>query len=129
DAVFVYLERMLASDHSMQADLAPRPYGLVSCAVSPDGHVVAAVAPREAVWLGFQAVDPGSPAVVRVRAESSDGIDAITGQRWEDGLRDHPRNHLVCPPDSRLVGDRDRGGIVPFALDGAHGTRHVVRSF
>jgi hypothetical protein len=79
--------------------------------------VIAACAPGEAVWLGFQPVDVASPAIVRVRADSPQPVDAVTGERWEDGLSDQPRNHLVCPPDSRLLGVRHPDGFVPFGAD------------
>jgi hypothetical protein len=74
--VFVYLERTLATT-------APRPYGVAPAALH-EGAVIAAVGPGEAVWLGFQAVDPARPATVHVLA----GATEIA--------------RLVCPPDSRL---------------------------
>lgn len=94
DAVFVYLQRTIAPTAPLPADVAPRVYGLSPAAVAPSGSVVAAVAAGEAVWLGFQAVDPSRPATVRVRVESDEPIDV----------------EAVVPPDSRLPGQMFRSG-------------------
>jgi len=74
--------------------VAPRVYGLSPAAVAPSGSLVAAVATGEAVWLGFQAVDPSQPATVRVRVEGDEPTDV----------------ELVVPPDSRLAGQMFRSG-------------------
>jgi hypothetical protein len=66
----VYLERTLL-------ETAPRPYGVAPAALIGDA-VVAAVAPGEAVWLGFQALD--RPVEVQIRGEEP----------------------LLCPPATRL---------------------------
>lgn len=129
DAVFVYLERTLAPSRPLPPDVAPRSYGLSPTGISPARSVIAACAPGEAVWLGFQAVDAASPVIVRVRVDSPQELDAVTGERWEEGVRDHPRNHLVCPPDSRLVGIRHPNGFVPFGVDAARGGSQVPQGF
>jgi len=116
DDVFVYLERMLAPSGPLPPQIAPRSYGVAPVAASPSGPVVAAVGPGEAVWLGFQPVDPARPVIVRVRVDRPEPLDAVTGQPWEDGLSDDPRNYLVCPPDSRLTGVRQANGYLPFGL-------------
>ena len=67
-------------------------YGLSPAAVAPSGSVVAAVAPGEAVWLGFQAVDPSRPVTVQVRVEGGEPAD------------------VVVPPASRLQGRMFRSG-------------------
>jgi hypothetical protein len=72
----------------------PRAYGLSPAAVGPSGSVVAAVARGEAVWLGFQAVDPSLPKRVEVRIEGEEPIDL----------------EAVVPPDSRLAGQMFRSG-------------------
>jgi hypothetical protein len=74
--------------------VAPRAYGLSPSAVGPSGAVVAAVAPGEAVWLGFQAVDPAAPTTVRVRGEGLEPIDVVA----------------EVPPESRLAGQMFRSG-------------------
>jgi hypothetical protein len=99
DDVFVYLERTLAA-----AEAAARPHGVAPTATAEEG-VVAAVGPGEAVWLGFQPVEPARPAIVRVRVEGPAPLDAVTGEPWEDGLAEEPRNHLTCPPDYQLPGN------------------------
>lgn len=116
DAVFVYLERTLAPGEPLPAGAAPRAYGLAPTDVSPSGSVVAAVGRGEAVWLGFQAVDPAQPAIVRVRIDPPEPLDAVTGGPWEEALADEPRNYLVCPPDYCLPGVRQPAGHVPFGL-------------
>jgi hypothetical protein len=116
DAVFVYLERMPAPPGPLPPDVAPRSYGVAPTAESPPGGVVAGLGTGEAVWLGFQPVDPERPAIVRVRVDGPEPRDAITGEPWRDGLSDEPRNHVVCPPDYRLTGIRHADGHLPFGV-------------
>jgi hypothetical protein len=119
DAVFVYLERALAPGGPLPPGVAPRPYGLAHVGISPAGSVVAALAPGEAVWLGFQAVDPARPATIRVRVDRAEPLDAVTGGEWLDALAEEPRNYLLSPPETRLAGIRQPAGdYVPFGLDG-----------
>ena len=94
----------------------PEPYGSTPLAVSGE-IVVAPVAPGEAVWLGFQAVDRGSPVTVRVRIDEPQPIDAISGATWDDSVSGDPRNFLLCPPDSSLVGRPVPGGRRLFGSD------------
>ena len=97
--------------------------------------MLAAVAPDEAVWLGFEAVDPAEPANVRVRLDRPEPLDAVTGGQWDETLSEEPRNYLVCPPDSRLAGVRCESGYMPFGARGdeqlsvlvANGTSALVR--
>ena len=119
DAVFVYLERALAPGGPLPPGVAPRAYGLTPAGISPAGSVVAAVAPGEAVWLGFQAVDPAKPAMIRVRVDRAVPLDAVTGGPWVDAPTEEPRNYLVSPPETRLAGVRQSTGeYLPFGLDG-----------
>jgi hypothetical protein len=127
DAVFVYLERTLAPGGPLPPGVAPRAYGLTPAGIAPSGSVVAAVAPGEAVWLGFQAVEPAKPATVRVRVDRTVPLDAVTGERWAEARADEPRNYLVSPPETRLVGVRQpTGGYLPFGLDGQSGRPDVI---
>lgn len=66
--VFVYLERTLAGAAQAREGRRPRPYGVAPMAASGPSSVVAAVGPREAVWLGFQPLDRERPVDVRVAA-------------------------------------------------------------
>jgi hypothetical protein len=116
DDVFVYLERTLAPPGPLAPEIALRPYGVAPTEALPSGRVVAAVGPGEAVWLGFQSVDGARAAIVRVRVDGPEPLDAVTGGPWEDALSDNPRNHLVCPPDYRLAGVRRDDGYVPFGV-------------
>jgi hypothetical protein len=104
DDVFVYLERMLVPPEPLPPEVAPRPHGVAPTAALPDGGVVAAVGPGEAVWLGFQPVEPARAMVVRVRVDGPEPLDAVTGEPWDEGLAEEPRNYLRCPPDYRLPG-------------------------
>lgn len=67
-AVYVYLERTLAGAAPAAEGRRPRPYGVAPMAAAGPTSVVAAVGPREAVWLGFQPLDRGRPAEIRVAA-------------------------------------------------------------
>ena len=117
DAVFIYLERALAPGGPLPPGVAPRAYGLAPAGMSPSGVVVAAVAPGEALWLGFQAVDPAKPATIRVRVDRPEPLDAVTGEEWVEAQTEEPRNYLVSPPETRLVGVRQpTGEYLPFAV-------------
>jgi len=50
----------------------------------------------------------------------------VTGAPWQQGLLKAPRNHLVCPPDSRLVGVPRADGCHPFGTDGSAAAAEVV---
>jgi hypothetical protein len=115
DAVFVYLERAPRPTRSLVRDDVPRPHGVASIARLPEGQVVAAADDREVIWLGFQPLNSDQSTVVRVRVDRVPALDAVTGAPWDDAIRDAPRNHLVVPPDSRLVGLPANGEIRPFA--------------
>ena len=118
DAVYIYLERALAPGGPLPPGVAPRAHGLAPAGISPSGAVVAAVAPGEAVWLGFQAVDPAKPTTIRVRLDRVVPLDAVTGEEWVDALAEEPRNYVVSPPETRLAGIRQPSGEhVPFGLE------------
>jgi hypothetical protein len=106
DDVFVYVQRTLAPAGLLSPEIVPRSYGIAPTAASPSGTVVSAVGPGEAVWLGFEAVDRARPAIVRVRVDQHDPLDAVTGGPWKDLLSEEPRNYLMCPPEYRLAGAR-----------------------
>jgi len=117
DAVFIYLERALAPGGPLPPGVAPRAHGLAPAGISPSGSVVAALAPDETVWLGFQAVDPAKPATIRVRVDRAEPLDAVTGEPWVDAVAEEPRNYLVSPPETRLAGVRQpTGEYLPFGL-------------
>jgi hypothetical protein len=62
-------------------------------------------------------VDSTRPALVRVRVDRPEPLDAVTGALWDDALSEEPRNYLTCPPDSRLPGLRHGSGYVPFRIE------------
>lgn len=98
DALFVYLERAYAPAGPLAPGDVPRPHGVAPAALFAPGQVLAAVAANEAIWLGFQAVDPGRPVRVRVRVAGFEDVD------------------LTCPPDTRLVGMPRAEGVEPFGI-------------
>jgi hypothetical protein len=107
DVVLVYLERTLAPPDSLPAGTLPRSHGLApAAAVGPDS-VIASVAPGEAVWLGFQAIDPATPTTVRVRTTDPEPLDV----------------ELRCPPDHLLPRLFGPGGLTIAAA----GASVVVR--
>jgi len=63
---------------------------------------------REALWLGFDAPSWHPSALVI----GADGINAITGERWDNPLCSAPQNYLVVPEQPWLDGVRTRGGRV-----------------
>jgi hypothetical protein len=73
-SALVSLQRTLGGSES---------YGLAPVAELEPGTLVAAVAPGESVWLGFEAIDRHRPARIAVRVE---------GRAGEVG-------RAVCPPD------------------------------
>ena len=94
DAVFVYPQRTIAPTAPLPPDVAPRAYGLSPAAVAPSGSVVAAVAQGEAVWLGFEGVDPSRPVTVSVLVEGLESVDVevppvsrLAGQMFHPGDR------------------------------------------
>jgi hypothetical protein len=112
--LFVYLEHVVRPAARLGPEEVPRAYGVAPTALSADGTVLAAVADDEAVWLGFQPTNPAHAASVRVRVDADEVLDAVTGRAWNPELVITPRNHLVVPPDSRLVGIPRGGGIELF---------------
>jgi hypothetical protein len=79
--------------------------------------VVAAVAPGEGVWLGFQVVARERPVAVRVRLDGPEPRDAVTGRRWEHDAQGDAV--LRCPPATRLGGVPLGGGVRLFGTDDA----------
>lgn len=55
---------------------------------------------REALWLGFDGPD-WRPNAVKVGVGR---INAVSGSAWDDVLRDHPQDYLVCPQQPWLDG-------------------------
>lgn len=110
--LLVYPERAVAAAEPLSPGVVPRPHGVAPTAIVSD-EVVCSVAEGEVVWLGFQPVDRHHPQTVRVRIEGPELRDAITGQAWESHVVE-PGNHLVVPPDTRLVGVPGADGVHPF---------------
>ena len=143
DAVLVYLERAIATPGVVPLGTVPRPHGALPLAFAAVGNssdemdagasgsanassdivtmtddiVIAPDLPGEAVWLGFQAIGRGQSVIVRVRIDESRPVDAVTGEAWEEGLSEDPRNYLVCPADTSLAGRRVPGGRRLFGSD------------
>lgn len=109
DAVLVYLERTPALPDPVPSGSVPRPYGVAPLAMTPDGDVVAAIWPGEAVWLGFQAVDRTVATNLRIRIDGPPAIDALTGRQWSTDI-DEGTSQLTCPPTSSFVGRPVVGG-------------------
>jgi hypothetical protein len=97
DALLVYVERTLAAADPSSEGVLAAAYGLAPTALAERGAVLAALAPGEAVWLGFQAVDETRPAVVRVH--------------WSESPPDAAGRRLVCPPEYRLPGLYGEGNL------------------
>lgn len=63
---------------------------------------------REALWLGFDAVE-WKPNAVKVGVG---GIDAVSGETWNTVLEANPQNYLVVPDQPWLDGINSGGGTV-----------------
>lgn len=63
---------------------------------------------REALWLNFTAAW-WKPNAVKVGVG---GVNALTGEAWDSGLRADPQNYLVCPDQPWLDGIRTAEGTV-----------------
>jgi hypothetical protein len=55
---------------------------------------------REALWLGFDGAS-WKPNAVQIAAG---GVNAVSGQDWEEGLSSKPQNYIVCPDQPWLDG-------------------------
>jgi hypothetical protein len=104
-ALLVYVERTLAAAEPASEGVVASSYGLAPTALAERDTVLAAVAPGEAVWLGFQAVDETRPAIVRVH--------------WSESPPDAAGQRLVCPPEYRLPGLYSEGNLTVSTDDPA----------
>ena len=113
--LWIYLERTLASPAPLAPGVVPRPYGVAPAVPVPgESTHLSSVVEGEAVWLGFQAVDPQRSVIVRIRLDEPVRCDATTGQEWQARLMEAPRNYLIVPPATRLVGVPRENGVHCF---------------
>jgi hypothetical protein len=77
---------------------------------------------REALWLSFEAAD-WKPNAVQV---GIGGINAVSGQPWEDFLSDLPQNYIVCPPQPWLDGVNTGTATVRQFVATRHGRGRTV---
>jgi len=63
---------------------------------------------REALWIAFEGAW-WKPNAVKVGVG---GVDAISGDAWNEELRDHPQNYLVVPDQPWLDGINSGAGTV-----------------
>jgi hypothetical protein len=63
---------------------------------------------REALWLAFDAA-PWKPNAVQVGVG---GVNAVSGEAWDERLRADPQNYLVCPEQPWLDGINTGDGRV-----------------
>jgi hypothetical protein len=64
-----------------------------------DGYFIA-LYQREALWLGFGGAS-WKPNAVKIGAGN---INAVSGDEWDENLRDDPQDYLVCPMQLWLDG-------------------------
>lgn len=64
------------------------------------GGVFAPMYQREAMWLGFDGAD-WKPNAVKIGVG---GINAVSGEPWDEVLGPNPQNYVVCPPQPWLDG-------------------------
>jgi hypothetical protein len=63
---------------------------------------------REALWLAFDAAT-WKPNAVQVAVG---GINAVSGDAWEEGLSDDPQNYIICPDQPWLDGINAGEGFI-----------------
>jgi hypothetical protein len=63
---------------------------------------------REALWIGFEAA-AWKPNAVKIGVG---GVNAVTGDAWDDRLRADPQDYLVSPPQAWLDGVNSGDGSV-----------------
>jgi hypothetical protein len=73
-----------------------------------DGGVFIPLYQREALWLGFEGED-WRPHAVKVMAG---GVNVVSGEAEDRGLRGDPQNYLVCPPQPWLDGINAGPGLI-----------------
>jgi hypothetical protein len=73
-----------------------------------EGGVFIALYQREALWLGFDGA-AWKPNALKVGVGQ---INALSGARWDDELREGPQDYLVCPDQPWLDGINDGSGLV-----------------
>jgi hypothetical protein len=76
---------------------------------------------EEAVYLGFGAA-AWKPNALKVGVG---GRNAVSGAEWEEGLRAHPQDYLVCPPQLSLEGLRTEDGSARQIVADAAGTNLI----
>lgn len=77
---------------------------------------------REALWLGFDGT-PWKPNAVQVGVG---GIDAISGESWQPGLKASPQNYVVCPDQPWLDGINAGDGIIRQFVAMPLGSGHTI---
>jgi hypothetical protein len=111
-----YPQRSIAPSAPLALGEIPRSYGIlptaeVAASASMFGDtVIGAVGPGEVVWLGFRAAAIERPSLIKVRVETPEPLDALTGKPWADRSPDC----LICPPDFALAGIRRGQVCEPF---------------
>lgn len=65
------------------------------------GGVILPIYQSEALWINFNQLSSEYPCAVKVAAGK---INAITGERWSDGLHDDPQDYLVTPTQPWIDG-------------------------
>jgi len=79
---------------------------------------------REALFLVFSGA-AWKPSAVRVGAG---GIDAVSGEAWDDRLRSDPQNYLVCPPQPWLDGINSGEGSIRQFVAVPLGRGHTIEA-
>jgi hypothetical protein len=73
---------------------------------TPIGDVILPVREDVAFWLGISPVNEQKPCALRVRIETPEDLDAVSGLEWSETLISKPQNYIVSPPQRFLKGIR-----------------------
>jgi hypothetical protein len=73
-----------------------------------NGGVFLPMYQREALWLGFGGT-PWKPNAVKIAVG---GINAISGETWDEALHEAPQDYVVCPDQPWLDGINAGAGFI-----------------
>jgi len=79
------------------------------------GGVIMPMFQTDALWLNFSSLGYGRPALPVALKIGAGKINAVSGEKWGDGLRQDPQNYVVLPEQPWLDGfNVEKGKVRQF---------------